>query len=660
MQIRLVGWESRGFRCPDIEVDLREGGRVPKVSLVQMPNGTGKTTTLNLLRAALTGHASSWEPERIRKYRKQGSSASRGEFKAVLLVDGNEVTIELLFDYENGEASYRTSHQRAGGLLRGWKPPSEVRKFLTDQFIRLFLFDGELAEKLLESGEHEAEKAIDALFQLYIFDSVVRKAEERWKRQTKEKTGKTAQARTLRQNKLDEIDEQLQKMKAAREEAEQEKERRDREASKLQAEINERIDRVGQLREERKKAEAERDEAQEKVSSQTQELLACLRSPEGMHKAFSSAIANLKGGMDTLKLPSNTTKQFFLELVEQEECICGSELDEESRQTILDKSEEFLGADTSGFVNTLKNDIGKYIGDEPNAPFQEAEEQASALTEAMDARASAESSLRAVHQQLVDKGDERIKEWESEKEKHEKKAEQLEGLLKKIDSSPSPEEAGNPKTLCLKALRDQKQEAEKDLSEIAGTLKLRKQIDILKGILEQAQQDARSQLKGDILEECRTKLSEILSFSPVEISEISGSLRLKGQDGASVGQTLAVAYTFLTTLLGEGQHQFPLIVDSPANPIDKTVRREIAGVIPKLTDQFVAFTISTERPGFTDHLHRAADADVRYLTLFRKNANTRPLVSELPGDGVQQTSDGILVEGRSYFEQFDDKKIEVE
>ena len=658
MQIKLVGWKAEGFRCPDIDVDLRKGGQVPRVSLIQMPNGTGKTTTLLLLKAALTGNASDWDTEKIEQFKKKDSSVSKGVFTVDLLIDGSDLTFELTLDFSRGTVRYRTSHKKAGGVLRGWKPPADARKFLTDQFIRLFLFDGELAERLLESGEHEAEKAIDALFQLYLFRSISEKAEERWEKETETKSGKTGQAEALRRNKLSDLRKHLMKVERAKEEAEQRKEKLEKAVEELESNINGRIDKVDRLRGEQEDAQVQLDRAEQEVEKWRRELLSKLRSPAAVDKSFAEAIQSLKGSLDTLKLPANTTRQFFLELVEQEECICGEDLDEQARQTILEKSEEFLGAETSGFINSLKEDIERYIGEDPEEAPAEAKEIAGKLTSAMDNRSDASGTLRAIREQLIEEGDEKVEEWENKKEEYEEEISDLSRFLDRVNGSPTPEDKDDPETLCLKAIRDQVQGAKESVAEITQTLKLREQIDTLQTILQEAQENARKQLKEDIVDECRSRLNDILAFNPIEISEISGSLKLKNQGGASVGQTLAVAYTFLTTLLGRGQHQFPLIVDSPANPIDNTVRSQVASVIPELTDQFVAFTISSERVGFTDHLHRSADGDVRYLTLFRKNVNTDYLIGELPDTGVLQTDDGVLVEGRDYFNKFDDKEIE--
>ena len=43
--IKIIGWTCRGFRSPDHEVELlNQKGEPYHVSLIQMPNGTGKTT----------------------------------------------------------------------------------------------------------------------------------------------------------------------------------------------------------------------------------------------------------------------------------------------------------------------------------------------------------------------------------------------------------------------------------------------------------------------------------------------------------------------------------------------------------------------------------------------------------------------------------------
>ncbi|OZH52559.1 hypothetical protein AFK68_23590 [Hydrocoleum sp. CS-953] len=164
-----------------------------------------------------------------------------------------------------------------------------------------------------------------------------------------------------------------------------------------------------------------------------------------------------------------------------------------------------------------------------------------------------------------------------------------------------------------------------------------------------------------LIEDCNEYLDIVLERDPIHIDKIKNSLYLKSQKEASMGQTLSVGYTFLMTLLERGQHDFPLVVDSPANAIDATVRREIAKLIPQFCDQFIALTISTEREGFTDTLNNNSrfttpkknSRSTKFITVFRKTKGTEKLQNTLPSEGVTQTENCVIVEGKEYFNKFD-------
>lgn len=185
MRISLLGWSSVGMRCPDVRVDLASDMEPSAVSLVQMPNGTGKTTTLSLLEAAMNGTAQNWSEERVREFRRTGSPTEKGVFVVRLAVDGRSLTFELTLDFVRGVASYRTTNPGSGGVVQDWSPLPSVRKFLKPKFLDLFIFDGEFAGRLFDPRQLEAEYAIEALCQLYILDEITDFAEEAWNRDRK-------------------------------------------------------------------------------------------------------------------------------------------------------------------------------------------------------------------------------------------------------------------------------------------------------------------------------------------------------------------------------------------------------------------------------------------------------------------------------------------
>ena len=103
--MRILGWKAQGLRCPDHEISCAdaEGNPYP-VSLIQMPNGTGKTTALALLRAALSGAAidQGWDRHTISEFRKRNSDQPDGLFEVRLLLNDRRATVVMVFDFENG------------------------------------------------------------------------------------------------------------------------------------------------------------------------------------------------------------------------------------------------------------------------------------------------------------------------------------------------------------------------------------------------------------------------------------------------------------------------------------------------------------------------------------------------------------------------------
>ena len=190
------------------------------------------------------------------------------------------------------------------------------------------------------------------------------------------------------------------------------------------------------------------------------------------------------------------------------------------------------------------------------------------------------------------------------------------------------------------------------IAQIKDTVRLRNQTELIRGLLDTAGERARERIKGELVEECNERLSVILENDPLVIERIDRSIHLRDQRGASAGQTLAIGYTFLMSVLNRGQNDFPLVVDSPAGPIDMGVRRRIGRLLPTLCNQFVGFTINTEREAFVDALEATVD-DVGFLTLFRKTQGTQRMMQGLPEGRFKETENAVLVDDRGYFFGFD-------
>jgi len=652
MRIDLAGWSSEGLRCPDIEIDLLQDGSVPSVALIQMPNGTGKTTTLQMLTAALDGEAQNWKPDFVRSFRRPGDARDQGKFIAKLLVDDRPLTFELTLDFEEGQARYRTTNPGSGGVSRGWRPPPTVHRFLTPQFIKLFVFDGEFADRLLDPQQSEAERAIDALCQLYLLEDIAVFADAEWERATK-KAGATSTAGLTRaQNIQRAVLKRIATLESAKSDAESEIGGLEQRIAELRASIADHIGGLEGVKEDYDKAQAEANAAELAVAQSVGNLMQGLRIPLGLHAGITGALTALKENLDRLKLPENTSAQFFEELVAEPSCICGREMNPEAISEIRKRAEEYLGSEESGIINALKSDIEQFTaGEDVDSSRGQIIHLDKELKKDLRAFRSAKQKLRTLHQRLIDSGDEQIQTWETELNKKRDRFVELDSLIKRINAQGDDNEETDS-TFSLKLLRKRLADVEREISKVTKTISLREQTNLVKEISRSATKIAREKIRSALLEDCNQTLNSVLSHDPVQLDRIEKCLHLAHQTGASVGQTLSVGYTFLMSVLKRGQNDFPLVVDSPAGPLDRARRTEIGNLIPSLCSQFVGFTISTERMGFISALEEAG-TQIRYLTLFRKTSGTKELVSNLPKDGVTETDNAVLVEGEGYFTKFD-------
>lgn len=650
MRIDLAGWSSRGLRSPDVDVNLTDSDGAPaRIALIQMPNGTGKTTTLELIKATLSNTASTWDPDRVRGFRRRLDTRPEGQFVVRLLINGRPLTFELTLDFENGATRYRTTNLGSGGIATGWTPPPDVHRFLSQEFLRLFIFDGEFADELFDPTRAEADRAIDALCQLYLLKDISDFAEGEWDRKSKAggpKTDVGLSRHQAEQTALLKRENELGQMETA---AAREVKRLAKLITELDAKITERLSSMKSTQAEHALALQSLNDAKRDVMVAASGAMGAVRMPLAIHHEFGNRLVTLKENLDHLRLPENTSAQFFEELIQEDECICGREMTAGAQAEIATRAKRYLDADESGTINALKSDIDKFTAGDGEEPLDKRlADLLLALGAARRAEHQADQLVRTLKQKLIDEGDEQLKAWQSELDKSQGEYAEFNGILGRIRGDGAPDDEP---VWSLKQLEKKKAEVSAKIASITQTVTLRKQTDLLKTILKRAAELARAQIKRELVAEANQRLRGILINDPIEIAQIDRSLRLADQEGASVGQTLSVGYTFLMSVLNRGNNNFPLVVDSPANPIDADVRHNIGTLIPELCTQFVGFTINTERQGFVPALEQAAGS-IKYLTLFRKTEGTKRLMDSLPGQGVTETETAVLIEDREYFMNF--------
>lgn len=648
-EIKLIGWSANGFRCPDHQVDLlnHDNEEPYRVSLIQMPNGTGKTTTKDLLRLALSGGALSLRPQEIRAFGKHEDSFVPGVMEVKLWVNKKVVTFVMTFDYAQGKASYKTTYK--SGQNSGFVPPQEIKNFLNTQFINYFILDGELAEKLLNDEQAAAQDVIDALFQVDSLKKIAARVEDYWSQHADSVTTRTQQGLTRQKNRVDEIKSRLRVL-------EEESSDLDKKIIVLQEDLAAKKLEHQTAIEKNRTQNSDLLNAQEKLHNlkteqiqKTSALLELCASPHNLSGIFAASILNLKLGLDRVKLPEAAAREFFEELCDEPECICGREINPDVANTIRAKASQYLGSDDVSLLNALKTSIDEAVGSDPMSHRIALNHDIENLTDKVRSVNEARTLVEELNRR-ASQIDPKVKEAQDKIEALTRELKEAELNRVKYDSDETSGPIGS--IFGLKVLRDKLDEAEDDLAQSTGTLEIKKKTEMIKSILNVAYDTSTKIISSELVEETNKNLKQWLPDNNLEVESIRGHLRLRGKEKGSVGENLSVAYGFLSTLFHRTNHSLPFIVDSPAGALDLQARENIGKTIPTLTKQFVTFVISSERQKFIDEGLQAITDDIQYITIFRKKISRYLDLASKVKDSVV-TDDGVVVDDKEFFEHFD-------
>lgn len=650
MELRIAGWRSSGLRCPDVNVTLIDAiGRKGIVSVIQMPNGTGKTTTLELLRACLTGSARDWTTDKVSAYRS-ADGGDEGSFRLDLLVDGRPLVFEMAFDFSVHRVLYTTSSPAIGGQREGWEPPPEIRRFLYPDFVDLVVFDGEFASDILSPLKTNAERAVDAMSQLYLLDRARSLAEKERDRIVKE-AGVTGNRLALEkaEEKLVAVVSQIAKVRKVRQKIGAALKSGEEEEASLKLRFDEEAKAKTGGDRQRQEVKKRIDQSKAKLEDAARNTLASIRVPALLADSFAEALRELRGGLAAVQLPSSTSRQFFFELADEEFCVCGRPLDETTRRAIVVVAERFLGQEQAGVLNAIKAQVDGALDTAETSERVSANEYVRYLTAAINDYHRAVTDLDEIEVQLAEPGGD-LAELRDKLVRCGDENSKRRALLEEIDRAPDTRDT--LESMCLAGLEQVRDQTERKLEALTGTVELGERTRIAVELMSRSKEVARSAVRAQLVDSGNSLLKQILRQSPIEIESMDSHIRLRAQGDASVGQKLAVGYVMLGSLLHRGAHSVPFVVDSPANPIDHTVRREVAKILPALCDQFITFVISSEKQSFTSVLADSAKA-IQFITIFRNLDATSGYRARLPSRGVVTSNRFTMVEDREFFDAFD-------
>lgn len=597
----------------------KSDGSVISNNFIMMANGTGKTTTMELIKGLLDGTAVDWTATEVRSFAPTIREADTGEFSISVKFDNRQYKYFLTLDYKNGTAQIDTQSSATGG--REYKKrilPEALKDIFTPEFVRRFVFDGEQAAKSMDSSSNEADETIRYLYRLDELDKILA-ANQRILVEIQNAEGKRGTSSSLsnlrtRQNDIDTARNKLRARceRLKQEIAEYERERKEKE--KQRQDLDQNYEKLNQEKNNiLKDQQKNRGEIDVKITS----ILAMIKSPYLLSESLCTKMLELGNSMRKLKLPKTIAKDFFAELASADRCICDRCIGEQERIAILKRADQYLGSDQQSVLNAIKSSLMNSVYDERlKRAFEDLEElrtQANLL----------DTKFKINEEKLVRAGGEKAQEIQKRIEELVGRISIAKGELERIESKDEDDETLTEENNLHKA--DQKfKYYEQEIAKATKTNAALRKKELVDSLVNEIKLRATTALKQEIIRKTNEKLRGVIADDYVEIESIDRYIKLKGRDGASEGQTLSIGYCFLGTLFEDSELEFPFVIDSPTGKMDFAKRQAIADIIPLVFNQMIAFVQSAEVERFADRFY--ANPDSQYLTVVASPQNQSVVV----------------------------------
>lgn len=609
MKMSIIEFEYRNIRkISSLKISfLNNEGNVIENNFIMMANGTGKTTTMSLIKGLLDGTAAEWTSAEVKSYSPTLTSAECGEFSMTVKFNDKIYKYFLSLDYMNGVAKIETLAPPSG-RDPGLRLPEALKGIFTSEFVSRFVFDGEQAKKSMDRTSNEADETIRYLYRLDELDTIISMNNDILQEiQNAEDGGRGTDSslsnlRSRREKIQDSIKLLEKKQKEyntnisryEKEKAEKEKQRQefDKNYETLNKTKNEII----------KEQEKNRGNIEVKVT----EIISLAKTPYLVSESLSERMYELGATMKKLRLPKSSSKDFFTELAHAEKCVCDRCIGEVERAAILKNADKYLGSDHQAVLNNIKSVLmDSSYDDRLVVAFRE-------LGGLQEEKTRLNARFADVEDKLIKAGGPQVEQLQNEIEDLKEQIHEAKSMLKIIESKDENDETLTEKNNLHKA-RIADKEAELKIASTTKTNAALHKKNIVQGLIDEIKVQATHALKQEIIKKTNEKISRVITDDYIEIENIDGYIKLKNKDGASEGQTLSIGYCFLGTLFEDAELEFPFVIDSPTGKMDFDKRQAVAEIIPVVFNQMIAFVQSAEVERFADRFYDNADS--QYLTI---------------------------------------------
>jgi DNA sulfur modification protein DndD len=669
VRIKAISWKNiRQIEDLRYEVENLDG-----VNLLQIQNGYGKTTTLRLLRYIFMGTLP--VDEEILSFRYIGDqiegNRSEGEFWVDFLIDDVDYSIGIEFDFDSRIATFITVSPDRGGKIYGWEPPRKFKQkfYKKDDFVKLFVFDGEMAKELNETqGAKLIEYAIrqvtdlDKIVNLIGYDlgtdgtldEILSNELDRIKASLDGRMKNLSSA-------LEEVKKHIKAMKKREEEARKELDTITKNKENFEKELDNIDSGVETINNQLDDAKDKKKQAESDLRARTKEILEALFNP-GVVIERVPEIKEFYSKIEKEKIPRLIGKTFLIDLMDGEKCLCGTHWNTEMKDYTKSNMENYLGDEIISTIKGIQTKVRESIC--PIHSIQGAIEELKNLKQAVKDNEDLIDTIRSSFDEnkvtRIKQLSEQISKFEDRILKLEKEIEELtitdRGLINSNQYDINAYKAtGEPyitpnkfkKCKNIYTLEKLKDYLQTELSSIEGLVNFDSAINLTKNVITEALNEILEELRNNVIDETNKHFLQMhAGGGDHQIRSLSNGLRFVNRYGdemetVNMAAQLAAAYSYVTSMYNLGQIEVPLIIDSPTTGFGLGVARNWAKEIPDNYPQVIGFITSAEKVGLMEYVN---NNNVSVSTIRRSKEGIK---------GSPQTGKMIIDKDRGFFENYE-------
>ena len=651
MKLNLLGWKCEGLRCPDFNIQL-DYNESSSATFLQMPNGTGKTTTLRLLKRSLYKH--DFKSTEIEEYKAKNSEYKKeGLFQAKFSVEGKIFYTTIKFDFEKKTYNYLSSLTDEGGQLSDFKLPEEIENIVDKELVDLLFVDLEQDVKpMFRSHQTGAQEAIRKFCKINLLKNIINDFEEYKNKKRKEnvKSGNIQTEINTEETRINKILNKIIEVEKKVEEYKNYLNETENEYTEGKRRLDEILENDTQHKNKIKEYENRRDNIKSKYDEILIKNFESIKNVGTYENTLKIEVIKFVNDLDEMGLPEEEVRIFFDKILKKENCICGELLTAEKIKIIEKEMNSFISIKEAGIITAIKAIVNENINKkEPvdlklnSKKIQEYKQELDALNE----------NIKLIRDRALKDDIDLSKKIESLAENRAIKREFLDKTINQEWKAKHNEE----NTESLISLKEQKKIVEKKLAELSGTRDIEEKVLKLTEIIEEAMKAAENQISKEITLECNKKINIMLTKNPIFINSIEKNIVLDGQLEGSTGQEARIGIIFLLTILERSTIQFPLIVDTPVKGMDNAAKRRTAHFISELKSQFLCFVIDSDKPNFTDEFYNLNKQNSNFITAFRRSDEFDKIANLEDSNQVKNLSyNGQVIHGYNFFTKFTEKE----